>query len=120
LTGEKPNFVSDIVLTGSANYTQDLSDKLGLAARVGYRYRTDYTTAQDNDSTSVQDDFLMLDGSVSLIKKDRPWALDLWVKNITDEDVINIAFDSPLQRGSFGAFLEPPRTYGATLRLNWD
>lgn len=120
LTGEKPNFVSDMILTGSANYIKSLSDKLGLAARVGYRYRTDYTTAQDNDITSIQDDFLMLDGSVSLIKTEGPWALDLWVKNITDKDVINIAFDSPLQRGSFAAFLEPPRTYGATLRLNWD
>ncbi len=120
LTGEKPNFVSDMVLTGSANYTQSLSDKLGLGARVGYRYRTDYTTAQDNDITSVQEDFLMLDGSISLFRNEGPWALDLWVKNATDKEVINIAFDSPLQRGSFAAFLEPPRTYGATLRLNWD
>jgi len=62
----------------------------------------------------------MLDGSISLFRNEGPWALDLWVKNATDKEVINIAFDSPLQRGSFAAFLEPPRTYGATLRLNWD
>jgi len=120
LTGETPNFVSDVVLTGSVNYARPISENYSVTSRLGYRFRTDYTTGQDNDTPTIQDDFITLDGSIGLLKTDGPWAIDLWVKNLTDEDVINIAFDTPLQSGSFGAFLEAPRTYGATLRLNWD
>ena len=120
LTGEKPNFVSDVVLTGSLNYNRPVSDTLEMASRIGYRYRSDYTTAQDNDISSLQDDFITFDASIGIGKIDGPWAFDLWMKNVTDEDVINIAFDTPLQSGSFSATLEAPRTYGATLRLNWD
>jgi len=119
LTSEKPNFVSDVVVTGAVNYVQPISNDLELMSRLGYRFRTDYTTAQDNDVTSIQDDFITLDASIGLQKIDGPWALDFWVKNATNEDVFNIAFDLSLQAGSFGAFLEPPRTYGATLRIDY-
>ena len=48
---------------------------------------------------------------------DRSWMLELWAQNLTDEEYIQVAFDAPLQTGSWNAFLAPPRTYGATLRM---
>jgi len=119
LTGEKPNFVSDMILTGAVDYTQAINDDYNFLGRLGYRYRTDYTTGQDNDDITIQDAFLMLDGLIGFQTEDGKYGLEFWGKNITDETVATIIFDTPLQTGSFNAFLEDPATYGATLRVNY-
>ena len=119
LTGERPNFASDVVLTGALNYKRDLTEKIGLNSRVGYRYRSEYTTAQDNDPTSLQDGFVTIDATLGFEFYDGLVGLDFWGKNLTDQTIRNITFDTPFQAGSFSAFLEAPRTYGATLRFNY-
>jgi outer membrane receptor protein involved in Fe transport len=45
--------------------------------------------------------------------------VELWGKNVTNEDYVQVVFDAPLQSGSLGAFLGDPRFYGATFRLNF-
>lgn len=119
LTGEKPNFVSDMILTGAVDYSRAINESYDFLGRLGYRYRTDYTTGQDNDAITVQDDFLMLDALLGFTTEDGKYGLEIWGKNITDETVSTIIFDTPLQRGSFSSFLEAPATYGATLRVNY-
>ncbi|MBL4871647.1 MAG: TonB-dependent receptor [Robiginitomaculum sp.] len=119
LSGEKPNFVSDVVLTGSFDYVQPISAKHEVSARLGYRYRSDYTTGQDNDAITTQGSFVTLDGSIGIQSVNGIWAFDIWGKNITDETIASVIFDTPLQAGSFSAFLEAPATYGATLRLKY-
>jgi len=120
LSGEKPNFVSDVNLTGNVTFEVPMSDSFGIFARGGYRHRSEYFTAQDLDDVSLQPSFWMFDASLALVPEDSFWAVELWAKNLTDETVQNIAFDTSLQAGSYSAWYEAPRTYGATLRLNWD
>ena len=50
---------------------------------------------------------------------DKAWGVEIWVRNLTDERVANIIFDTPFQAGSQSAFMEPPRTAGITLRRNF-
>jgi len=119
LSGAKPNFVSDVIVTGSLDYVQPISDKHEITARLGYRYRSDYTTGQDNDAITLQDSYITVDGSIGIQSESGLWAFDIWGKNLTDETIANIIFDTPLQAGSFSAFLEAPATYGATLRLKY-
>jgi len=57
--------------------------------------------------------------NVALEASDESWAVELWGKNLTDEEVINIGFDTPLQTGSFSAFMEEPMTWGVTGRMNF-
>ena len=120
LSGEKPNFVSDVILTGALNYTRPISSAMDMQARLGYRYRSDYTTGQDNDAITLQDSYVTVDALLGVQSSSGRWGLDLWAKNLTDETIANIIFDTPLQAGSFSAFMEAPRTYGATLRFNID
>ena len=101
------------------NYKRDLTEKIGLNSRIGYRYRSEYTTGQDNDPITLQDGFVTIDGTLGFEFNDGQIGLDFWGKNLTDQTITNIVFDTPLQPGSFSAFLEAPRTYGATLRLTY-
>lgn len=119
LTGETPNFVSDVTYAGSVTYLHEISSDLMLKLGTSYRYRSDYTTGQDNDAYTENDDYWIWNANVTLAAQDESWAIELWGKNLTDEEVINIGFDTPLQTGSFSAFMEAPMTWGLTGRMRF-
>lgn len=119
LTGETPNFVSDITYAGSITYLHELNSDLMLKLGTSYRFRSDYTTGQDNDEFTENDDYWIFNANVTLEAADESWAVELWGKNLTDEEIINIGFDTPLQNGSFSAFMEEPMTWGVTGRMNF-
>ncbi|MEO0998548.1 MAG: TonB-dependent receptor, partial [Pseudomonadota bacterium] len=114
LSGRTPNFVSDFLATGSLIWNRPLSDGLSFVAGVDYKYRTEYHTGQDLDPFTLQDDVLWINATVGLEHPEGNWAVQAWVKNATDEEVLNIAFDSPFQAGSFHSFIDDPRTAGVT------
>jgi iron complex outermembrane recepter protein len=119
LTGETPNFVSDITYAGSITYLHELNSDLMLKTGTSYRFRSDYTTGQDNDEFTENDDYWIINANITLEASDQSWAVELWGKNLTDEEVINIGFDTPLQGGSFSAFMDAPMTWGVTGRMNF-
>lgn len=114
LTGRKPNFASDFLLTGTIAWIQPMTSNLNFVFTTDYRYRTDYHTGQDLDPRSLQDDMLWVNASVGIEQADRNWGVHAWVKNATDEEVFNIVFDSVFQADSFNAFIDDPRTAGIT------
>jgi len=112
LTGKTPNFVSDFLLTGTVNWTQPINNNLNFIASTDYRYRTEYFTGQDLDPQTLQDDVFWINAAIGIEQADGKWSVQAWVKNATDEEVLNIAFDSPFQAGSYHSFIEDPRTAG--------
>ena len=119
LTGATPNFVSDVTWSGAIAYTTPITNGLALNAAASWRYRSEFTTGQDNDPMTLQDSFTTINATVGIADIDGVWELEVWGKNLTDETVLNIGFDTPLQTGSFSAFVEPPRMYGGTVRYNF-
>ena len=65
----------------------------------------------------VQDATTKLDLRVGFASPDDRWALELWGKNITDEITRSVTFNTPLNVGARGAFVQDPATYGVTLRV---
>ena len=59
------------------------------------------------------------DAQIRWESRDRRWMVELWGQNITDAEYMQVAFNAPLQTGSYNAFLGAPRTYGVTLRLSY-
>ena len=119
LSGQTPNFVSDVLISGGITFARPLNGSVGLRANLNYLYRSDYTTAQDLDPLSLQDGYVLLNASLGLGTLDKAWGAEIWVRNLTDERVANIIFDTTYQAGSQSAFMEPPRTAGITLRRNF-
>ncbi len=119
LTGRTPNFVSDILISGGATYERPISGALGIRANLNYLYRSSYATAQDLDPLSVQDGYVLLNASVGIGSLDQGWGLEFWVRNLTDERVLNLAFDTPFQTGNQSGVMEPPRMTGVTLRARF-
>ena len=88
-----------------------------MIARLGGRYLTEYTTDVANDPLFIQDDTLVLDASVSL-ESDR-WSVQLWSKNVADEDLIRGGTGMPAAPTSIGYWVGDPRTYGLTGRVRF-
>lgn len=119
LSGKTPNFVSDVLISGGVTYARPLSGALGLRANLNYLYRSEYATAQDLDPLSVQDGYALLNASIGVGALDQGWGLEFWVRNLTDERILNLAFDTPFQTGNQSGVMEPPRMMGVTLRAQF-
>ncbi len=95
---------------------------LGLI-HVDARYVSSQATASDLNPTKIQPEYTLVNARVGLSSANERISLELWSRNVLDEEFIQIGFDQPLQAPgnpvAFGAFLGDPRTYGATLRLQY-
>ncbi|GAB3094637.1 TonB-dependent receptor [Aestuariicella hydrocarbonica] len=119
LSGEPVVFTSDINYSGAISYTTDVASALQFTAATSYSYRSEYFTAQDNDPISEQDDYWLFNLSVGLGAQDQSWGVELWSKNVTDEEVYNIVYDAFSQANTYNAWVNEGRTFGLTGRLRF-
>ena len=119
MNGKTPNFVSDWTVSGGATVRLPLGEDFRFVGNLNYLYRSEYATAQDLDPLSIQDGYVTLNGTLSLVGPGNRWSIDVWGKNLTDEGVYNIVFDTTFQNGSQSAFVNEPKTYGVTLRARF-
>lgn len=119
LTGEPVVMSSDVNYRGVISYTQALSNGLQWVAGTSYSYRSKYFTAQDNDPISQQDAYWLFNLGLALGAQDGSWNVELWSKNVTDEEVYNIVYDAFSQANSYNAWINEGRTFGITGRLRF-
>ena len=78
-------------------------------------YSADYLISLTLDPNARQDSYTKLNARIALAGEDRRWELALVARNLTDEQVLSYAGDTPLAGSIFGArsyygFVDPPRT----------
>ncbi len=85
-----------------------------------YRWADDRrTSTQPNLDFDIQEAADRLNLRAGIGSEDGRWMLELWGNNVTDERVRNVTFNVPLRAGARATFIEAPRTYGVTLRMNF-
>lgn len=101
---------------------------LNGAFHLDARYTSDHNTGSDLDIEKHQDAFTVVNARLMLSCAGTPrWTVDLWARNLLDEDYFVTAFDAPLQGSgtgpgstqSFNAFLGNPREYGVSFRYEF-
>jgi outer membrane receptor protein involved in Fe transport len=118
LPGNRPSFAPKWSATASVGYDFDIGS-LKAGAHVGAKYMSDYNTGSDLDPQKAQDGYTLANARFSIGAPDDRWSLELWSQNLTDEEYYQVGIDTPLQTGSWNAFLGAPRTYGMTFRLKY-
>ncbi|MFZ4121022.1 MAG: TonB-dependent receptor [Caulobacterales bacterium] len=88
-------------------------------AYIDARYTSNVVSGSDLAPAKRQPEYTLVNGRLGLSTPDESWGIELWARNLTDEEYTVINFDLPLQAGSFGSFLGDPRTYGVTLRARY-
>ena len=76
-------------------------------------------TGSDLDPEKVRGAFNMYNAQFGLRTADDKYEAILWGRNLGDKRVNNLVFDSVFQGGSWSTFLNPPRTWGVTLKANF-
>ena len=82
-------------------------------------YRSPSLLSDDGDPRKARGEATIVNASAGIASPDERVELQLWVKNVFEEDVLVGPFSSVGQVGSINTYLEDPRTYGATLRFDW-
>ncbi len=139
LPGARPSFAPEWSGSASINFTRSLGNGLQGGFSLSGKYMTEYNTGSDLIPFKMQDAFTVVNGRISIGAEDERWTLEAWALNLTDEEYVQVAYNSPLQGTAFqgtaqpngtfynqaldtqgiSAFLGAPRTYGATLRLKY-
>ena len=119
LPGSRTSFAPEWSATAGVGYEWAVFGNLEARTYLGAKYMSEYNTGSDLDPEKLQDAYTVLNARVSLGRNDGRWDIELWAQNLTDADYVQVAFDAPLQTGSWNAFLGAPRTYGLSFRLRF-
>ncbi len=114
-------------VTNALTYEWPMMDVLTGLAHIDVRYVGEQDTASDLNPAKVQPSYVLVNGRIGFSSEDERYAIELWGRNLLDEDYAQVMFDAPLQflgpvlpvSGLRGAFLGDPRTYGVTLRARY-
>jgi len=129
LTGECPTGFQDLSgrqLAGASKTTVSLAgtvmfsvNGLNVALRNEGYFRSAFNTGADLDPRKVQDEYFLYNATLTVSPPREGWALQLWGKNLLQEEYIEGSFSSVGQPGSINAYVGDPRTYGLTMRLTY-
>jgi len=111
---------SELVGSLTATLTTPLDNGWVIDWRGEATYTSEFlhTTTQDPRPFARQDAFTLYNASVTLGSDSGSWALQLWGRNILDEDYTKGGFPSVGYLGtSYNVYPGDPQTYGVTLRI---
>ena len=86
---------------------------------INVGYRGPHNTGSDlRIEKEVNGEFLV-NLQLGLRAEDDRWDVQFWARNLLDNHIRTLVFNSVLQGGSYSTFRAPPRMVGATLRMNF-
>jgi len=117
--GEDMELAPEWTATTAATYLYPIPDtSLSLKLHADARYMSSHLLG-GTEPERIQGAYTMVNARVGLLGTDNGWALELWARNLFDEDFYRRIFPATFQSGSFSGFLGDPRTYGLTVRVNF-
>lgn len=91
-----------------------------LYGRADYSWRGDTTTGTDNDPNKERAAFGLTNIKLGYRFDGDRYDVSLWAKNAFDEDYSAGSFNSVIREGSLTDYFVEPRTWGITLRANFQ
>ena len=119
LSGEQLTNAPEWIINAAADFEQPITSELLVFAHLDMRYMDDHNTGSDLAPQKEQNHYYLWNGSIGIGADDGFWELELWAKNLFDKDYTQVVIGTPLQTGTFSAFLGDPRTWGVRGRINF-
>jgi len=107
-TGKTNQYVADFSGNLALNYEHPLTEDLLVRSTLDSQFTTSYNPSQNLDSRVEQDAYAIWNLRVALASADGQWEVALLGRNLTDEEVVSYANDTPLAISQFGS----PTWYG--------
>ena len=123
LPGDNMSNAPEIVATSSLSWTPPIGDS-GMRGLffVNARMTSDYNTGSDLLYGKEQDGFVVVNGRIGVTNIGGSFSVEGWVQNLFDTDYTQVAFNTPFvaEQQTYSAFLAEPRTYGVTVRAEFE
>ena len=113
LSGKKPAGIHEQSITAGITYSYELENGAYGYIRTDYLYESEVHLAE-NVPESLTREVSTFNASAGL-NFDNGINVQLWVRNLTNDEYQLSAFPPPIQAGSFNAYPNQPRTYGASV-----
>ncbi len=117
LTGETPAGIHERSYTAGLRYSFDLPNGMLGYARADYIHENDVRLVA-NVPESMRRGVNTVNASFGL-DLDNGVELQLWVRNLNNDQFFMSAFPPPIQAGSFNAYPNPPRTFGLSVSYQY-
>lgn len=108
----------DWVNVSSITYEFPIGGSLMGVAYADARYSSEFFTG-GFDPNRIQESFTTANVRFSLRDMNEAWQVDVYARNVFDQEYYRRVIPATFQAGSYSAFLGDPRTYGITLRRNF-
>ncbi len=105
-----------------AEYTWEsvFNDAWDIRLRGDYYYQAEAFSRAFNTNRDLLESWDNVNVSLELMNTENDWSIELFGKNLTDEEVITGAYLTDDSSGLFtNVFLTEPRTYGVTVSKRW-
>ena len=111
LAGRPFQFAADWRGSFSGEYTWRLQNGYQIVGFLQTYFSSDYFLQQDLDPNLVQDDYIKVDGRLTLNSPDDRWEISLVARNLGNVITANYGDDIPLQTGSVWKSVDAPRSF---------
>ncbi|MGI9229754.1 MAG: TonB-dependent receptor domain-containing protein, partial [Gammaproteobacteria bacterium] len=108
----------ELQVNGLVRYEIPLVDQFRLAVQGNFKYSDNKFTEATNTGLNFAADYIVFNGSLTLIPDSGEWDLTVWGKNLGDEEYFEEVFYSDVVFTVFN-FPAPPRTFGATFNYRF-
>ncbi|MCE9522226.1 MAG: TonB-dependent receptor [Alphaproteobacteria bacterium] len=128
LDGAQVSSAPEWTLTGGLDYSVPFVDNFTARFHADARWQSETNTGANLDPRKEQDAYTVVGVKLGLYSENERVGLEIFARNLFDENYINTSFDSPLQgstitstapvgTSTIDAFVGEPRMIGATLRI---
>jgi iron complex outermembrane recepter protein len=106
--------------TASVTYEHPLGGTLLGRFNINAKYVSGTNTGATYQPQLYQGGYTVVNARLGISGDNKQWSVELWSDNLTNARYAQVKFAGVIQTGTFDAFLGAPRTYGATLRYNFQ
>lgn len=117
LSGEKPAGIHEQSITAGITYNYEFDNGMYGYIRTDYLYESEVNLVE-NVPDSLTREVSTFNASTGLSFKNGV-NLQLWARNLNNDEYFQSAFPVPIQGGSFNAYPNQPSTYGASISFEF-
>ncbi len=120
LSGNKLSNAPEFTVRVAGDYDLPLGDSGVVNLRADLNFQDEVFFTEFNNRDAYQPATVTINAGIRFTSADERWSIDLWGRNLTDEFIItNNIITAPLFNSVRVGSLAPPRTFGATLGINF-
>ncbi|CAN5298071.1 TonB-dependent receptor [soil metagenome] len=116
LTGQRPAGIPEWSASASATLRHDLAPGLGGYLRAEYDYMSPTYQTESSPPDVATWGYHVVNASLGIVARQARLEIMVWARNLTDDHAIVSTFPTVVQTGSYSGYIQPPRSYGVTLR----